>query len=142
MNDVLPFSAVAPQDKIRSAVTLPRLGFLGLGRIGRLRFEALALSGVAELFAVADPVYETLSAAREIAPRAIAANNLDELLDLDLDGIVIATPSALHAEQTIAALKRGCAVFCQKPLARTAAETCEVVNKAREVDRLLGISAQ
>jgi predicted dehydrogenase len=39
----------------------------------------------------------------------------------------------------IAALRRGKAVFCQKPLARNAAESREVVAAAREADRLLHV---
>ena len=57
----------------------------------------------------------------------------------DLDGVVIATPSALHAEQSIAALESGLAVFCQKPLGRDAAEAAAVVAAARRADRLLGV---
>jgi predicted dehydrogenase len=63
----------------------------------------------------------------------------DELLAQDLDAVVIATPSALHAEQCIAAFNRGLAVFCQKPLGRTAAEVRGVVQAARRADRLLGV---
>jgi predicted dehydrogenase len=107
--------------------TRPRLGFLGLGRIGCSRLDAIAASGSAEIAALADPA----------VPRAL--DTLDELLDADLDGIVIATPSALHADQAIAALERGLAVFCQKPLGRTAAESRAVVEAARRVDRLLGV---
>jgi predicted dehydrogenase len=61
------------------------------------------------------------------------------LLDTEVDGVVIATPSALHAEQAITALERGVAVFCQKPLGRTAEETRRVVEAARSANRLLGI---
>jgi predicted dehydrogenase len=50
---------------------------------------------------------------------------------------VIATPSALHAEQSVAALGRGLAVFCQKPLGRTAGEVGAVVRAARTADSLL-----
>jgi predicted dehydrogenase len=64
---------------------------------------------------------------------------MEALLDEELDGIVIATPSALHAEQAVAALERGLPVFCQKPLARTAAETKRVVDAARANDLLLGV---
>jgi predicted dehydrogenase len=56
-----------------------------------------------------------------------------------LDGIVIATPNALHAEQSIAALENGIAVFCQKPLGRNALETHQVVEAARSADRRLGV---
>jgi predicted dehydrogenase len=66
-------------------------------------------------------------------------SSLDDLLALGLDGVVIATPSALHAEQAVRALERGAAVFCQKPLGRTAAEARRVVEAARAADRLLRV---
>jgi predicted dehydrogenase len=66
-------------------------------------------------------------------------DSLDSLLAAGVDGIVIATPSAQHAEQAIAALEHGVAVFCQKPLARSAEETRRVVDAARAADRLLAI---
>jgi predicted dehydrogenase len=87
---------------------------------------------------LADPVAENVAAAAKLAP-AKAVGSLDELLALKPDGVVIATPSALHAEQTIAALERGVAVFCQKPLARTAQETVRVVEAARRANLLLGV---
>src|SRR5215218_9099775 len=62
-----------------------------------------------------------------------------EALDLAPDGIVIATPSALHAAQSIQALKAGAAVFCQKPLGRNAAEVEAVLAAATSADRLLGV---
>lgn len=63
----------------------------------------------------------------------------DDLLHSDADAIVIATPSAMHAEQAIAALEHGKAVFCQKPLGRNAEETRRVVDAACANDRLLGV---
>jgi predicted dehydrogenase len=109
---------------VSALATRPRLGFLGVGWIGRNRLEAIERSGVAEIAAVCDPAVDG------------AVETLD---DLELDGIVIATPSALHAEQAIAALERGTAVFCQKPLARNAGEARRVVDAARHADRLLGV---
>lgn len=121
------------------AVFRPRLGFLGVGWIGRHRLKAIAASGHADVVAVADAVADSARAAQECAPGCAIAGSLDELLEAGLDGLVIATPSALHAEQAIAALDRGIAVFCQKPLARTAHETQQVVGAARRADRLLGV---
>lgn len=128
----------------RSPVRLqiePRLGFLGLGWIGRQRMEAIAGSSCAEIVAMADPCKAALEEAASVAPEAVQAATLDELfgLDLALDGVVIATPSAMHADQAVAALGAGCAVFCQKPLARTASEARRVVAAARRADRLLGV---
>src|SRR5690606_6135689 len=83
-------------------VAQPRLGFLGVGWIGRHRLQAVANSGLAEVAAIADPVAEMVGMAAAVAPAAAQVRSLDDLLRLELDGIVIATPSALHAEQAIA----------------------------------------
>jgi predicted dehydrogenase len=122
-----------------TVTTLPRLGFLGVGWIGRHRMESLARAGLAQVAAVADPQAEALEAAAELAPQAVRASSLEELLEHELDGVVIATPSALHADQVVAALERGLAVFCQKPLARNREETRRVLGAARAADRLLGV---
>ena len=100
---------------MRTAVATPRLGFLGVGWIGRNRLDAVVDAEVGEAAAIADPA----------VPGAL--RTLDELLEQELDGVVIATPSALHAEQAIAALDAGLAVFCQKPLGRNEAEARAVV---------------
>ncbi|HEU4588245.1 MAG TPA: Gfo/Idh/MocA family oxidoreductase [Gemmatimonadales bacterium] len=120
-------------------VAVPRLGFLGLGSIGRQRMTALALSGRAQVAALVDPSRANLAAAHQDAPGAAVLDSCDALLQSDVDGIVIATPSGLHASQAIAALEHGKAVFCQKPLARTAAEARAVLAAARAADRLLGL---
>jgi predicted dehydrogenase len=120
------------------AVTRPRLGFLGVGWIGRHRLDAVAASGAAEVVAVADAAGDAAAQAAATVGAA-SSGSLHELLEHDLDGVVIATPNAFHAEQSIAALERGLAVFCQKPLGRNAAETKRVVDAARAADRLLAV---
>ena len=115
----------------------PRLGFLGVGWIGRHRMQAILGTGIVDVAAIADPSQEMAVEAGRLAPDAQLVSSLDDILDLGVDGVVIATPSAMHAEQSICALKRGVAVFCQKPLGRTAAEVQAVVDAARKADRLL-----
>lgn len=117
----------------------PRLGFLGVGWIGRHRMEAILADGAATAAVVADAAPEVCAEARKLAPDAEVAGSLEALLDAGVDGVVIATPSAMHAEQAIAALERGVAVFCQKPLGRTAAEAQAVMDAARAADRLLAV---
>jgi predicted dehydrogenase len=122
-----------------SSPLAPRLGFLGVGWIGRNRMEAIAAAGCAKIVGISDPSPEMRDGAASVAPGAERVATLEELLDLGLDGVVIATPSALHAEQSITALERGVAVFCQKPLGRSAAEARAVVEAARRADRLLAV---
>ncbi|MFC0340096.1 Gfo/Idh/MocA family protein [Paracoccus niistensis] len=117
----------------------PRLGFLGTGWIGRHRMAALAATGLAEIVAVAEPDDNGAAEALALAPGARRVEGLEALLREDIDAVVIATPSAAHAEQSIAALNAGKAVFCQKPLGRTGPEVAEVVEAARRADCLLGV---
>ncbi|WP_101341725.1 Gfo/Idh/MocA family protein [Cereibacter azotoformans] len=121
------------------ARTRPRLAFVGLGWIGRARMEALAGTGVAEIVALGDPDRAAVERALELAPEAAAVGSLEEALAHRPDGVVIATPSASHATGSLAALEAGCAVFCQKPLGRTAQEVRAVVEAAARADRLLGV---
>lgn len=116
-----------------------RLGFLGTGWIGRNRMEAMLGTGEAMVAAICDPNAQMAADAKKMAPLALHTQSLEAMLALDLDGVVIATPSALHAEQCIKALDAGTAVFCQKPLGRSGAEVEAVLDTARRADRLLGV---
>src|SRR5438270_7852948 len=85
----------------------PRLGFLGVGWIGRNRLEAIAKSGLAEIKAIMDPSPQQAEKASALAPKAEIAGSVEELLEIGLDGVVIATPSALHAAEATQALDHG-----------------------------------
>ncbi|WP_374944999.1 Gfo/Idh/MocA family protein [Sphingomonas sp.] len=117
----------------------PRVAFLGTGWIGRHRMEAMLATGVVEAVAIGDPSAETAAQAHALAPDATLVASLDDMLALKPDGVVIATPSALHTAQSIRALEAGAAVFCQKPLGRSADEAAAVVAAARGADRLLSV---
>jgi predicted dehydrogenase len=119
----------------------PRLGFVGLGWIGRHRMEAVKRAGAARVAAIVDP---DRAAAREAASatgcQAVFADLEPAISDgLELDGVVIATPTALHAAQARQALERGIPVFCQKPLGRSAAECRELVRLARQGNVALAV---
>ena len=63
--------------------------------------ECVANSGGAEIASVCDSSPECVAAVVKTHPGIAIAESLDELLD----GIVIATPSAMHAEQSVRALQ-------------------------------------
>lgn len=115
------------------AAVRPRLAFAGLGWIGRDRLNALLEADAAEIAALCDPLAEPSGELGTVVPA------FEDLLSGDADAIVIATPSAMHAAQAIAALEAGKAVFCQKPLGRNADETRRVVDAAKANDLLLGV---
>jgi predicted dehydrogenase len=117
----------------------PRIGFVGTGWIGRHRMAAMLATGLVEACAICEPDPRAAAEARALAADAAVASSLDALLDHAPDGVVIATPSALHAAQSIRALEAGAAVFCQKPLGRDSSEVEAVLAAARAADRLLGV---
>ncbi|GAB3537326.1 Gfo/Idh/MocA family oxidoreductase [Pontibacter brevis] len=118
----------------------PRLGFLGVGWIGRNRMEMIAKHGAGEVALVADTAAQNAEEALRTAPEAKQVASLEAMLqEPAIDGVVIATPSAFHAEQSELALEAGKSVFCQKPLGRNVEETKRVVEAARRNNKLLGV---
>jgi pyrroline-5-carboxylate reductase len=73
---------------------LPRLGFLGVGWIGRNRLEVIAHSRMAEIAVICDPSPEALQQSLALAPTAKTVSSYDELLSADINGVIIATSSA------------------------------------------------
>ena len=67
-----------------------------------------------------------------------------EMLDKekDLDAIVIATPDFWHAEHTVASLKAGLNVYCEKEMSNTLEGARRMVQAARETGKLLQIGHQ
>ena len=122
-----------------STLEKPRLAFVGVGWIGKNRMEALVNQELAEVAGILEPGEANKEAALAVAPNAQTYGSFEELLESDVDGVVIASPSALHAEQSIVALNKGKAVFCQKPLGRNAEETRAVVEAAKKNNLLLGV---
>jgi predicted dehydrogenase len=117
----------------------PKLGFVGVGWIGKNRMEAIVNSNMAEVVWIQDVCPEFCKKVQEIVPAAKIIDLKERWNSQDIDGLVIATPSALHATQSIQALNEGLAVFCQKPLGRNHHETAEVVEAAQKNDKLLGV---
>ena len=67
-----------------------------------------------------------------------------ELLDKEkyLDAVIIATPDFCHAEQTVACLKAGFHVYCEKEMAHTLDGARQMVRTARQTGKLLQIGRQ
>src|SRR5271154_4115336 len=62
------------------------------------------------------------------------------LAQCDADAVYIATPVFLHASMTIAALRAGRHVLCEKPMAMNYREALSMQNAAQESGRTLGIA--
>src|SRR5213075_654367 len=64
----------------------------------------------------------------------------DALPDSAIDAVYVATPVAMHAPQTIASLRAGKHVLCEKPVALDYAEARTMVDAAAQAGRTLGIA--
>ena len=77
----------------------------------------------------------------EAYPGVRAYRDLAEALgDAAVDAVYVASPVALHAEQTIASLRVGKHVLCEKPVAMNYAQAESMAAAARASGRLLGVS--
>ena len=75
-----------------------------------------------EIVALAEPNETLRGAALAQAPEAISCIDWREVIDnRDVDAVVIALPTSLHAEAAIAALGAGKHIYLEKPIAATLA---------------------
>jgi predicted dehydrogenase len=66
---------------------------------------------------------------------------LDQALcEAAADAVYVATPVFLHAPQTIACLRAGKHVLCEKPMAMDYSEACSMQRAAEETGRIFGIA--
>jgi myo-inositol 2-dehydrogenase/D-chiro-inositol 1-dehydrogenase len=110
-----------------------RIGLLGLGRIGA--FHAATLAARVDELVVGDA---DAGRAEEVAGR-VGARVGDPF---DADAVVIATPTATHAELLLTACARGVPTFCEKPVALGVEDTIRVLKAAKAGGTLVHIGFQ
>ncbi len=107
-------------------------GIIGFGKMGRIRAETIANYAGARLAAVADPEAADLPAKVRRYPTADAL-----IADPGVDAVFVCTPNHLNKPLTIAALRAGKHVFCEKPPAFTAKDVEEIIHAERASGRVL-----
>src|SRR4051812_4507711 len=104
---------------------------IGFGQVAeKAHLPALAENGM-ELVAVCEASAVRAAAAKAALPNARIYDTLERLLESEkgLDFVDVATPPFLHYQQSLAALKAGVNVICEKPLA-LAPEELEALRRA------------
>lgn len=118
-----------------------KFALVGCGRIGRRHAEHITNNG--KLLAVCDIIRDRAEEiAREYPCRVYT--DLHELLtkENDLDVVSICTPNGLHAEQTIASLRAGYHVLCEKPMAINVHDCGRMIQEAEKANRRLFVIKQ
>ncbi len=116
-----------------NADKIVRIGIIGAGFARSTQIPAFKACDGARIVAIA-------SARREHAEEVARDFDIDHVEDDwralverdDIDLVSIVTPVVTHSEMTLAALDRGKAVLCEKPMAMNAAEALRMTERARE----------
>ncbi|MGE0776071.1 MAG: Gfo/Idh/MocA family oxidoreductase [Sphingomonadaceae bacterium] len=110
-----------------------RIALIGTGAFGEKHLDAL---GQIEGVEVATIVSRTPEQARAVAGKygvATISDTLEEALKRpDVDGVILCTPTQMHAEQAIACMKAGKHVQIEIPLADSLADAGAVLDTQRE----------
>jgi predicted dehydrogenase len=121
---------------------LVHVGLIGAGNISDTHARALrAIDGVG-ISAIYSP---TRAHAEQLAAAhgAAACGTLDDLFDhRPLDAVIVGSPSGLHAEQGIAAARRGLHVLIEKPIDVSTARADTLIDEASRAGITLGVIFQ
>ncbi len=115
-----------------------RWGIIGLGKIAHKFATDLLTVDDAELYAVASRSQDKATEFAEKYSATKAYDNYEDLAhDSNVDAVYIATPHALHKENTMLCIKNGIAVLCEKPFAMNAKQVHEMIDCAKANNVLL-----
>lgn len=119
-----------------------KLGFIGAGNIIHYsHIPAFELIPEVEFYAICDFRKEVAKNVAEEYSIPHAFKDYKDLLELkELDAVVVGTPNYLHAEASIAALKAGKHVLCEKPMAVNYREAEAMVKAQKSSGKILMIA--
>jgi predicted dehydrogenase len=111
---------------------LIKVAVVGLGKMGLSHHAIVNTHPDLELTAVCDSASYVLGVLRKYTG-VTTYGDFDKMLrEVDLDAVVIATPSSAHARMVRTALRRDLHVFCEKPLTLEAEHSQELTALGRE----------
>ncbi len=123
-----------------------RIGFIGAGGIAIGHYHRINETGKAVVAALTEPSDDML---KRFCQHCEGADKLplyrdyrDMLKDEPLDAVVVLSPHTCHYEQIMTSLDKGLHVLTEKPMVCTIKHAKAVIEKAKNVNRILMISYQ
>ena len=118
-----------------------KLGLIGAGGISQAHCRTMASIEGAEIIAASDLVQANLGRAKENWGISKTFNDYNEMLEMDeLDAVLVCTPTGVHGAPTVAALKAGKHVLCEKPMEAKLGPATEMVRAAHENGKILMVA--
>lgn len=120
----------------------------------RLRIAVIGCGGIAvthhlpryeempdvDIVALADPDLQHLNAAGERFGVMRRYTDYEEMLAREeIDAVDVCTPNHLHTAPVLAAIRAGCHVLCQKPIATTIEDATTMIEAAQQAGVMLGV---
>lgn len=114
-----------------------RIALAGAGAFGIKHLDALARIDGVQVTAIVSRTHEQARAVADRYGIGHAGTDLHEVLKLeDVDAVILCTPTQLHAEQSIAAMRAGKHVEVEIPLADSWAQAQDVLRVQQETGRV------
>lgn len=109
-----------------------KLAVVGLGKMGLSHYAIINAHPSVKVEAVCDATGYMLDVLNKYTGVRTYSDFDAMLREVELDAIVIATPSKMHAKMVRAALDRGLHVFCEKPFCLDSEEGAELMRIAEQ----------
>jgi len=129
-----------------------RIGIVGWGFMGKMHFRCYKSDTNVEVTAICDADAKQLQNSSGVSGNIFGAEDDLDLSNIALysdlskmlaeekiDALSIASPTFLHASQTIEALNAGVHVFCEKPMALNSGECREMAEVTKQSGKTLQI---
>jgi predicted dehydrogenase len=118
-----------------------RMGIIGVGNIATLNVPGYLEHEQCEVVALCDPRPEVLERRRHEWEIGRGYTEMDALLrDDEIDAVEVLSPTPLHAEHAVAALRAGKHVSVQKPIANSVSEARRMIDEARTAGKTLRVT--
>jgi len=118
--------------------TKKRFVVVGAGSIGKRHARLLGERDDLEV-EIVEPNADALEIAKKEAGDVKSYASFDEMLKTRPDMVLVATPHALHCEQTVAALEAGAHVLCEKPMSDSLESAKKMKDAADRTGNILDI---